>query len=214
MAEISASRENILNKIRKALSNPVPLPFAASEGDQDIFKKSDQDDAIVFAEEFTKLQGKFSYCITEAELLQQLDSLLKEREWKKVYSKEPAILSMLGKIDVEHYQNLADCDVSITGCEYLVARTGSMVLSSAQVSGRTTSVYAPVHICIAYNSQLLYDVKDALEFLKEKYKDNFPSFITFATGPSRTADIEKTLVTGVHGPKEVFCFLVEEKGTL
>ena len=84
-----------------------------------------------------------------------------------------------------------------------------MVLSSAQVSGRTTSVYAPVHVCIAYNSQLLWDVKDALLFMKEKYKDNFPSFVTLATGPSRTADIEKTLVTGVHGPKEVYCFLVE-----
>jgi len=106
--------------------------------------------------------------------------------------------------------DLAGCDVSITGCEYLVARTGSIVMSAAQESGRTTSVYAPIHICIAYNNQLLFDIKDALSFLKEKYKDNFPSFITFATGPSRTADIEKTLVTGVHGPKEVYCFLVED----
>ena len=83
------------------------------------------------------------------------------------------------------------------------------VMSSAQQSGRTTSVYAPVHICIAHNSQLLFDVKDALSFLKAKYENNFPSFVTLATGPSRTADIEKTLVTGVHGPKEVYCFLIE-----
>jgi L-lactate dehydrogenase complex protein LldG len=45
--------------------------------------------------------------------------------------------------------------------------------------------------------------------MKEKYKDNLPSLITFATGPSRTADIEKTLVVGVHSPKEVYCFLVD-----
>ena len=45
--------------------------------------------------------------------------------------------------------------------------------------------------------------------LKDKYGDKMPSLITFATGPSRTADIEKTLVVGVHGPKEVYCFLVE-----
>ena len=45
--------------------------------------------------------------------------------------------------------------------------------------------------------------------VKEKYAGNIPSLITFATGPSRTADIEKTLVTGVHGPKEVYCFLIE-----
>ena len=91
----------------------------------------------------------------------------------------------------------------------MVARTGTIVLSAAQQSGRTVSVYAPVHICIAYTHQLVYDVKDALQLIKEKYSDKIPSFITFASGPSRTADIEKTLVTGVHGPKEVYLFLVE-----
>ena len=84
-------------------------------------------------------------------------------------------------------------------------------MSSAQQSGRTTSVYAPVHICIAYTDQLVYDIKDGLQIVKDKYKNNLPSLITLATGPSRTADIEKTLVVGVHGPKEVFCFLVEKQ---
>jgi len=58
---------------------------------------------------------------------------------------------------------------------------------------------------------LVYDIKDAIGSMKEKYQDNLPSLITLATGPSRTADIEKTLVVGVHGPKEVFCFLIERK---
>ena len=82
-------------------------------------------------------------------------------------------------------------------------------MTAAEQSGRTVSVYAPVHICIAYTNQLLYDVKDALQNIKEKYAGNIPSLITFANGPSRTADIEKTLVTGVHGPKEVYLFLIE-----
>jgi L-lactate dehydrogenase complex protein LldG len=82
-------------------------------------------------------------------------------------------------------------------------------MSSAQESGRTVSVYAPVHICIAYTSQLVYDIRDGLEMLSVKYKDRIPSFITMATGPSRTADIEKTLVVGVHGPKDVYVFLVD-----
>ncbi len=140
----------------------------------------------------------------------QLAELIKQQGYTKIYCIEPAFVRLLELLSIKPYTDLPSCDVSITGCEYLVARTGSMVLSSAQISGRSTSVYAPVHICIAFNSQLLYDVKDALSFIKEKYKDNFPSFVTFATGPSRTADIEKTLVTGVHGPKEVYCFLVEE----
>jgi L-lactate dehydrogenase complex protein LldG len=48
-----------------------------------------------------------------------------------------------------------------------------------------------------------------LVFLQKKYRDKLPSQISFATGPSRTADIEKTLVVGVHGPKEVYCFLLD-----
>jgi L-lactate dehydrogenase complex protein LldG len=53
-------------------------------------------------------------------------------------------------------------------------------------------------------------VKDALQLIKNRYGDNLPSLISFATGPSRTADIEKTLVVGVHGPREVYCFLIDE----
>ena len=91
----------------------------------------------------------------------------------------------------------------------MVARTGTIVLSSAGESGRTASVYAPVHICIAHTSQLVYDIKDALLQLKEKYAGKFPSLISFASGPSRTADIEQILVRGVHGPGEIHVVLVE-----
>ena len=75
-------------------------------------------------------------------------------------------------------------------------------------------MYAPVHICIAYTSQLRNDIKEVFVSLKEKHGNNFPSLVTFATGPSRPADIEKTLVTGVHGPKEVYCFLVDDQTSL
>jgi L-lactate dehydrogenase complex protein LldG len=126
---------------------------------------------------------------------------------------EPDICKLLGEaVTVSgDEQELAACDVSVTGCEFLVARTGSIVMSAAQASGRNTSVYAPVHICIAFTNQLVYDIKNAIEGMKGKYKRAIPSLITFATGPSRTADIEKTLVVGVHGPKEVYVFLVEEE---
>jgi L-lactate dehydrogenase complex protein LldG len=52
------------------------------------------------------------------------------------------------------------------------------------------------------------DIEDAFTFLKKKYGAQMPSMINLNTGPSRTADIEKTLVVGVHGPGEVFCFYV------
>ena len=203
---VSPAKENILKKIRQALSNPVPLPFPHSEGAQSVFTAASDDLSIVFAEEFTKLQGKFAFCSDMADLKNQLQQLLVERSWTKIYFREDKIASLFS---VPSFPDLAGCDISITGCECLVARTGTIVMSAAQQSGRTTSVYAPIHICIAYSSQLMYDLKDSLLFLKEKYSGNLPSLITFASGPSRTADIEKTLVTGVHGPKEVYCFLVE-----
>ena len=208
---VSASKENILKKIRKALSQSTPLPFPKSEGNESVFQVAQQEKEIEFAEQFTKLQGKFVYCINQQELAFQLNSLVKKMDWQKVYCLEDDLLKEAGLqlSDRIVKTGLANCDVSITGCECLVARTGTIVMSSAQESGRSTSVYAPVHICIAYSNQLVYDVKDALQLVKEKYNSAIPSLITFATGPSRTADIEKTLVVGVHGPKEVYLFLVE-----
>jgi L-lactate dehydrogenase complex protein LldG len=205
----TTAKENILKRIREALSNPVPLPFPNSEGNSDVFVNANEDPLVLFAQEFTKLQGKFSFCANEEDLQEQLAKLIAEKNWTKIYSVENKWDQVLNKISVESYTDLPSCEVSITSCENLVARTGTMVLGAAQTNGRTASVYAPIHICIAYTSQVVYDVKDALIALKEKYGDGFPSFVTFASGPSRTADIEKTLVTGVHGPKEVYCFLVE-----
>lgn len=201
---VSPAKENILKRIRQALSHPVPLPFPQSEGANSVFHPAADDLEVVFAQEFTQLQGKFAFCTSEADMLAQVQQLIAQQQWTKIFCNDERWNPVLSNTI-----NLAGCDASITGCEYLVARTGSIVLSAAQPGGRTVSVYAPVHICIAYTSQLLYDVKDALQAIREKYNGQVPSFISFATGPSRTADIEKTLVTGVHGPKEVYCFLVE-----
>ena len=208
---VSSSKENILKRIRKALSQSTPLPFPKSEGHESVFQPLTEEPAIEFAEHFSKLQGRFVYCINQQELAFQLSSLIRKMDWQKVYCLEDNLISATaGQLNDRLIKTgLADCDVSITGCECLVARTGTIVMSAAQLSGRNTSVYAPVHICIAYSNQLVPDVKDALQLVKEKYGDNLPSLITFATGPSRTADIEKTLVVGVHGPKEVYLFLVD-----
>ncbi len=208
---ISTSKENILKKIRKALSHPTPIPFPGSEGNTSVFHPSQQELEIEFAEQFSKLQGRFVFCINQQELAFQLSSLVKKQNWNKVFCLEDKLIGpVAGSISDRIVKTgLADCDVSVTGCECLVARTGSVVLSAAQPGGRTASIYAPVHICIAFTRQLVYDLKDGLQLMKDKYGNQLPSLISFATGPSRTADIEKTLVVGVHGPKEVYLFLVE-----
>ena len=208
---VSSGKENILKKIRQALSESTPIPFPQSEGSHSVFQPSRQDLEIEFAEQFTKLQGKFIFCIDHQELVTQLNALIGHQTWKKVYCREEKLREVLKNHAFDSFSDteLGDCDAAITTCESLVARTGSIVLSSAGPSGRTVSVYAPVHICIAYADQLVYDIKDGLIALKEKYQQQLPSLMTFATGPSRTADIEKTLVVGVHGPREVYLFLVD-----
>jgi L-lactate dehydrogenase complex protein LldG len=176
-----------------------------------IFYPTDQELTIEFAQKFTELLGKFVYCADEAELVNQLSGLIKANNWEKIYSIEAGWLDDMKEyhFDPVNTDDLAGCDAAITLCDHLIARTGTIVLSSQQLSGRTTSVYAPIHICIAYTHQLLFDVSDSLAQFK-KEADVIPSMISYATGPSRTADIEKTLVVGVHGPKEVYCFLVDK----
>lgn len=209
----NSSRDNILNRIKQALKKQVPVPFPESESNSFPFQPLTQELEIEFAENFTKLQGRFSFCANEAELAVQLNLLAAQRKWSKILCVEEDLKTTLIEKGFTNISstNLADCEASITYCEQLIARTGSLLLSSGQPSGRTVSVYAPVHICVAYTNQLVYDISDGLNGILDKYRLELPSLITLASGPSRTADIEKTLVVGVHGPKEVFCFLIDRQ---
>ncbi|MCR6721666.1 MAG: lactate utilization protein [Chitinophagaceae bacterium] len=175
---VSPSKETILKKIRKALSHPVAQPFPQSEGSSSVYKAPEDEDAVVFAEQFSKLQGRFMYCINKQELAFQLNSLIRKMDWQRVYCVEDELIRQTGvNLEERHVrEDLAGCDVSITGCEFLVARTGSIVMSAGQKSGRTTSVYAPIHICIAWSHQLVHDVKDALQGMRDKYGNKLPSW--------------------------------------
>ena len=204
------ARENILNRIKQALKKSVPVPFPAQETEA-VFLPPSQEPEMEFAENFAKLEGRFCFCADEKEIADQLRLLIESRKWTHLYTRDIAIRDLLERngMNLTYTDDLASCDAAITGCEKLIARTGSILLSSALPGGRTTSVYAPVHICIAFTDQLVYDISEGLQQLRETYGTAFPSLVTLATGPSRTADIEKTLVVGVHGPKEVFCLLTD-----
>jgi L-lactate dehydrogenase complex protein LldG len=209
--ESQGARSKILKKIKQALKSPVAVPFPDLVPEMPLFIPTSQELTIQFAQKFTELMGKFVYCADDGELVQQLSSLIKAKQWEKIYSIESGWLDDMSTFQFNPIttDNLANCDAAITLCEHLVARTGTIVLSSQQLSGRITSVYTPIHICIAYTHQLVNDISDSLDLFK-KDLSFIPSMISYATGPSRTADIEKTLVVGVHGPKEVYCFLVDK----
>jgi len=205
----TTTKNNILKKIRLALTHSTPIPFPQSEGSSPVIQPLQQDIIVEFAEQFTSLQGKFSFCTNEHELNHYFSQLNQQHNWTKIFCEEQQFLPLIP--ERAWTDDIVTCDVAVTSCELLIARTGSIMLSTKN-SGRINSVYTPIHICIAFTSQLVYDIKDGLTRLQQKYKNNLPSLITLATGPSRTADIEKTLVVGVHGPKEVYLFLVDDLG--
>ena len=211
--EESTSREKVLKRVRNALISKTDTPFPNIDLEKPVFKEMEESPDINFAQEFTKAGGKFIYCENELEAIESLRILISDNKWEHLYSLDLKINDLLsrGKIQfITGRENLTSATVGITGCEFLIARYGSVMVSSNQATGRRIHVFPDVHIVIAYTSQLVPELKDAFGRMKKKYETRFPSMISVITGPSRTADIEKTLVMGAHGPKEIYVMLVED----
>jgi len=210
------AKKNILNRIQKALQQPTPKPYPDFKRPDSFYPTLEPDLplAVLFAEEFTKVSGKFVYCENEAFFLNALAELTHTNDWKYIYCWEESLQEIFEAVDFRNCRigrNLDKSHAGLTLCEALIARTGSIVLSSALASGRQLSIFPPIHLVVAYTSQLRYDIGEGLTLVQQKYGLNMPSMISLATGPSRTADIEKTLVLGAHGPKEVYLFLIEDE---
>src|SRR5690606_19195228 len=131
---VSPAKENILKRIRKALSHSTPLPFPKSEGHESVYTPLQQEMEVEFAEQFSKLHGRFDFCISDQVLAYPLPSLVKKRAWSRVSCPEPAPVNPYreqceGRLN--NCEGPGDSDAAITGCECLVARTGSIVMSSA-----------------------------------------------------------------------------------
>lgn len=211
---LNPSKEAILKKIRGAYTrrnNIPPEPNFSS----DIYTKSDEEDlSVLFAQNFIKTKAEFFFVDGVADLQAQLRQVLTARNiHKDIFVWEKNIIDVLegSKIEIETSEKgFVNAEVGITGCDFLVARTGSVLLSSGSISGRRLSIYPHIHIVIATIDQIVYDIKDGLDAMKVKYPVRLPSMICLETGPSRTADIEKTLVLGAHGPKELLLFLLDE----
>ena len=211
--EDSTTREKILKKIRKALTNHRSQPFPNIDWDSNVHVLSTNPLEETFAKEFTAIGGRFVFCENELDFLEQLVQHSAEGGWKKIYCYEEELCDLLEKVEFPFTREQNDFKegmAAITSCEALVARLGSVMISSRSQSGRRLVVVPTTHIIFAKTSQLVPDVKDAMLLIKNKYKDNLPSFIASLAGPSRTADIEKTLVTPAHGPRDIFVFLIDD----
>lgn len=214
----SKARENILRKVRMALQEekvPIPYPELGRAQADKVFQVGAMDTPEEnFALQFQAQGGHFVFCENPGHLVENLRILAESRGWAEVMCADKALFTQLidQKLSFIREYNPANDTVPavITDCEAAVARTGSFFFSSRQHFGRTAPVYFPVHLVILTPSQIVSDIADGLKFLKQKYPGQLPSMVNLNTGPSRTADIEKTLVTGVHGPREVFCFFLNQ----
>lgn len=209
---ITTPRERMLKNIRKALLEKRDNPYPNYE-DSPLYPPNHELLEIIFAEELNKISGHFLFCEDEIQFIENIINLAEEKDWLKIICWDSKLQQLLKKYDYPYIaddEGFVDAQVGITTCEALIARNGSVLVSSAQQSGRRLSVYPHTHIVLAYTSQLVMDLKDAFALLKEKYEEHLPSNITVISGPSRTADIEKTLVLGAHGPKEFYVFLIDD----
>jgi L-lactate dehydrogenase complex protein LldG len=106
-------------------------------------------------------------------------------------------------------QALEACDVGITGCDALVAETGSVLMTTLTAGGRALSILPPHHLVIAETSQVLRDLPAAMERVGGPEGVCRATLAMLHTGPSRTGDIERKIVLGAHGPKKMTVVLVE-----
>jgi len=209
-----SAKGEILTNIRNALSKSMPSPYPSIDPEHSFYRTSNELPELEFAHNFTENGGEFIYCLNEAELIDSIHRLAESKDWQHLFVWEKALQDLFIQKQFKKCRigrSLDKADAGVTGCEALIARTGSVLLSSRQMEGRGLSIYPPAHVVIATVSQVVNDIDDGLLLIKERYGENPPSLITLVSGPSQTADIEKTLVKGAHGPRELYVFLIDTK---
>ena len=207
-------------------------------GQQDQTPKNSEYENETLISEFEESCNKLPVKVLRAENIEQvhecLSSILKEKGIKEaglwdsglILSMEiESFLKHLGIRNVwksgkgpskreqmkEYSKEIGQAEVGITGADYGLADTGTLVLRSGSGQDRGSSLLPPVHITLLERSRILPGSDELISILAEdtKHEGGIKSCITLITGPSKTADIELTLVRGVHGPGELFVILLD-----
>ena len=228
---MNGDREAMLARVTEALRVPAPRHHekpskAATHTVTAPFREwlppvgaSMAEQIALFAERSESLRTEFIQCQTIEAAAQHLAGLAAENGWKRIALHagrlaDAVVAGLSSGIELLRIDNgydkdaLEACDAGLTECESLVAQTGSVCVTARSSGGRALSVLPPHHVVIASRDQLVTDLSAAYERLAAKYAANYPSFISFITGPSRTGDIERILVLGAHGPKKLTVLLV------
>lgn len=110
-------------------------------------------------------------------------------------------------------QAFIDADIGISGANVAIADSGTLVIVSNEGNGRLVTTLPPVHIALLGIEKIVPSLEDATAILQVLPRSGtgqkITSYVSFVTGPSRSADIELTLTVGVHGPKELHIVLLD-----
>ena len=141
-------------------------------------------------------------------LIEKINGIIRELDARSVsfWNMEP-----LKSLEFTSETDLAKADIGITGADFAIADTGTLVLLSGPSQPRLTSLLPPVHIAILRKETIVADIHDLFRILGKSHEKNYDelcSCISFITGPSRTADIELNLTLGVHGPGRAIVVIV------
>jgi len=194
---MNSAKENILNRIRLGKEKANLWNKISEPKHSDFFVKSNADLISIFKDALEKINGQLLIANNKEELSKIIQDLP-----SSIVCMDSSLQNILNESKVT-FSNKIDTKTNPTGfikCEFIIARLGSVLTSSAINSGRQINIFPEHQVVFAEKHQLVYDIKDGIQGILKKY-DKLPSMISFATGPSRTADIEKTLILGAHGPK-------------
>lgn len=219
--KLGITREEFLSNIRRSLtpSTDAKLRDLPPPTSSEILRitREDEDLPAVFARRATAM-GMNVHRAPMASLASTIQSLLTSLNAKRIVLDIPAypiadlIREAIGDgqeiIDPVKVKNLDaqfDCDVGITSVVSAVAETGTLVLASDMHRSRGTFLIPPVHIAVIFESHIVPDMIDLWPVtLRGVHRA-----LTLVSGPSKTADIEGILITGVHGPKAVHVIVLE-----
>jgi len=171
----------------------------------------------LFEKNSADLKTRVIRCADEAAVTASINEIALAENWKRVAAHRfpmghsSILATQLPVTWVDEGYDVADlesADAGITGCECLVSQTGSILVTAASSGGRALSVLPPHHVVIAARSQVVGDLSEALAVAKTSHGGTAPAFLSFITGPSRTGDIERILVLGAHGPKQLTVLVV------
>jgi L-lactate dehydrogenase complex protein LldG len=202
------NREAFLARVRSALQREAGAPVEGAPPVRfpHVVYRPDELTGI-FKMELELVGGHVHHTEDPKQARDVLRTLLQELKARSfIRSADPVVDSLLEGVVLPQAERPADADVGITGVLAAIANTGTLVLTSE--AGRKASLLPMTHIALVHEEQIVPGMAQALE----RHAQELPSAWVQATGPSRTADIELTLTTGVHGPGVVHVLLMAKSG--